>query len=145
MWTAIEVNTGILCASIPMIKPLVARLLPGWIGVAQPSTTSSEQPATGGQGANHEQFFNLRGPRSALSLTLRESVKPVGIVTALFFMWGFAYGFIDTLNKRMESFIGISTEQYIGLHAAYFGCVFWFFLGRVISRASRMGRVLLKK
>jgi len=37
--------------------------------------------------------------------------------------WGFAYGFVDTLNKRFEKLIGISTEQYIGLHAAYFGFV----------------------
>ncbi|KAF3164554.1 hypothetical protein TWF106_011718 [Orbilia oligospora] len=38
MWAAIEVNVGIVCASIPMTKPLVSRFFPGWLG----STSLSE-------------------------------------------------------------------------------------------------------
>ncbi|KAK6517393.1 hypothetical protein TWF281_004050 [Arthrobotrys megalospora] len=32
MWAAIEVNVGIVCASIPMTKPLISRFFPGWLG-----------------------------------------------------------------------------------------------------------------
>ncbi|KAK6338368.1 hypothetical protein TWF730_002432 [Orbilia blumenaviensis] len=38
MWAAIEVNVGIVCASIPMTKPLISRFFPGWLG----STSLSE-------------------------------------------------------------------------------------------------------
>ncbi|KAK6351838.1 hypothetical protein TWF718_004984 [Orbilia javanica] len=40
MWAAIEVNVGIVCASIPMTKPLISRFFPGWLG----STALSEGP-----------------------------------------------------------------------------------------------------
>ncbi|KAF3922214.1 hypothetical protein ABW21_db0209073 [Orbilia brochopaga] len=32
MWAAIEVNVGIVCASIPMTKPLISRFFPTWLG-----------------------------------------------------------------------------------------------------------------
>ena len=31
MWSAVEVNTGIICACVPSLKPLVARVFPGLI------------------------------------------------------------------------------------------------------------------
>jgi FHS family L-fucose permease-like MFS transporter len=34
----------------------------------------------------------------AAELTLRESIYPIAIVTILFFLWGFSYGLLDTLN-----------------------------------------------
>lgn len=35
----------------------------------------------------------------AAELTLRESIYPMALVTVLFFLWGFSYGLLDTLNK----------------------------------------------
>lgn len=35
MWSAIEVNVGIVCASIPMLKPLVVILVPGFSSVRE--------------------------------------------------------------------------------------------------------------
>lgn len=35
----------------------------------------------------------------AAELTLRESIYPICLVTVLFFLWGFSYGLLDTLNK----------------------------------------------
>jgi MFS transporter, FHS family, L-fucose permease len=35
----------------------------------------------------------------AAELTLRESIYPMALVTILFFLWGFSYGLLDTLNK----------------------------------------------
>lgn len=34
----------------------------------------------------------------AAELTLRESIYPIALVTVLFFLWGFSYGLLDTLN-----------------------------------------------
>jgi FHS family L-fucose permease-like MFS transporter len=35
----------------------------------------------------------------AAELTLRQSIYPLCLVTVLFFLWGFSYGLLDTLNK----------------------------------------------
>ncbi|CAZ83370.1 unnamed protein product [Tuber melanosporum] len=127
MWSSIEVNVGIFCASIPMLKPLVARLFPSCIGLTgETSTTAGLTGASGaptGLSADDRPpgFFDLPRPKSALALNMRESIRPVCQIAGLFFIWGFAYGFVDTLNKRFERLIGITTQQYVGLHASYFG------------------------
>ncbi|KAJ9267330.1 hypothetical protein DTO195F2_563 [Paecilomyces variotii] len=58
---------------------------------------------------------------NAASLTLRESLWPLTIVTLLFFLWGFAYGLLDTLNKHFQSTLHITRTRSSGLQAAYFG------------------------
>ncbi|PWW80720.1 MFS general substrate transporter [Tuber magnatum] len=127
MWSSIEVNIGIVCASIPMIKPLAAKLFPSCIGVTRDTSTTTDLTHTSAAATSSSTddrppgFFDLAGPRSALALNVRESIRPVCQIAGLFFIWGFAYGFVDTLNKRFEKLIDISTEQYVGLHAAYFG------------------------
>ncbi|KAJ6260323.1 hypothetical protein Dda_4548 [Drechslerella dactyloides] len=42
MWAAIEVNVGIVCASIPMTKPLISRFFPTWLGSASLSDQNRE-------------------------------------------------------------------------------------------------------
>lgn len=112
-----------------MIKPLVAKLFPSCIGLTgdTPTTTglihASGAPAGLSADGRPPGFFDIGRPKSALALSVRESIRPLCQVAGLFFLWGLAYGFVDTLNKRFERLIGISTEQYIGLHAAYFGFV----------------------
>lgn len=58
----------------------------------------------------------------AAELTLRESLYPICLVTILFFLWGFSYGLLDTLNKHFQNTLGISKARSSGLQAAYFGC-----------------------
>ena len=41
-WSAIECNTGIICACLPTLKPLISRILPGLI-----STLSGNRHGTG--------------------------------------------------------------------------------------------------
>ena len=43
------------------------------------------------------------------------------LVTSLFFLWGFAYGLLDVLNKHFQNILGITRTQSTGLQAAYFG------------------------
>ncbi|PGH14844.1 hypothetical protein AJ80_05770 [Polytolypa hystricis UAMH7299] len=65
--------------------------------------------------ANNDQVTN------AAQLTLRQSLWPLTIVTILFFLWGFAYGLLDTLNKHFQNTLGITRTRSSGLQAAYFG------------------------
>ncbi|KAJ9138652.1 MFS general substrate transporter [Pleurostoma richardsiae] len=58
---------------------------------------------------------------TAAELTLRESLYPICLVTVLFFLWGFSYGLLDTLNKHFQNTLGINKARSSGLQAAYFG------------------------
>ncbi|KAG7284766.1 hypothetical protein NEMBOFW57_009378 [Staphylotrichum longicolle] len=57
----------------------------------------------------------------AAELTLRESLYPIGLVTILFFLWGFSYGLLDTLNKHFQNTLDINKARSSGLQVAYFG------------------------
>ncbi|KAL4944239.1 hypothetical protein BDV06DRAFT_113048 [Aspergillus oleicola] len=58
---------------------------------------------------------------AAANLTLRQSLWPLILVTILFFLWGFAYGLLDTLNKHFQTTLHITRTRSSGLQAAYFG------------------------
>ncbi|PLN84213.1 MFS general substrate transporter [Aspergillus taichungensis] len=58
---------------------------------------------------------------SAATLTLRQSIWPLCLVTILFFLWGFAYGLLDTLNKHFQDTLHIDRTRSAGLQGAYFG------------------------
>ncbi|KAI7878867.1 MFS general substrate transporter [Lichtheimia hyalospora FSU 10163] len=49
---------------------------------------------------------------------------PGMLVTTLFFLWGFSYGLLDTLNKHFQSVLGISTTETTYMQVAYFGAYF---------------------
>ncbi|RYP05578.1 hypothetical protein DL764_003691 [Monosporascus ibericus] len=75
-----------------------------------------------------KEFFKRRTLRApddkrtkAAELTLRESLYPICLVTLLFFLWGFSYGLLDTLNKHFQNALGINQARSSGLQAAYFG------------------------
>ncbi|KAK3725113.1 hypothetical protein LTR37_000624 [Vermiconidia calcicola] len=57
----------------------------------------------------------------ASELTLRQSLFPLALVTTLFFLWGFSYGLLDTLNKHFQNSLNITKARSSGLQAAYFG------------------------
>ncbi len=59
----------------------------------------------------------------ASQITTRQSIVPVCLVTILFFLWGFAYGLLDVLNKHFQEVLGVSQGEGSGLAAAYFGSV----------------------
>src|SRR5450755_1224021 len=47
MWSAIEVNVGIICACVPSLKPLVSRTLPSMIRDANDSSGKGTMNTTG--------------------------------------------------------------------------------------------------
>lgn len=61
--------------------------------------------------------------RNKPELTLRESLFPIALVTILFFLWGFSYSLLDTLNKHFQDTLNINKAKSSGLQAAYFGLV----------------------
>lgn len=208
MWSAIEVNVGIMCANVPGLKPLVSRFMPyvlrddkrsrsthidgdkltshhndtGRRGPTSilvphsglPLSPSMSSPGTqashadlGLSGQPHHDpeapmgmmdflttpdmaelphhlravhssgtpepsqprpstptffdFINLERRKSMVKLTNRESLFPIMMVTILFFLWGVAYGFLDTLNSRFQSVAELTPGQSVGIHSAYFG------------------------
>ncbi|KAI9842957.1 MAG: hypothetical protein M1837_006694 [Sclerophora amabilis] len=77
--------------------------------------------------------MGFRRPRKSISdgqltgaaeITLRQSIYPVVLVTILFFLWGFAYGLLDVLNKHFQEVLDISRGESAGLQGAYFGAYF---------------------
>lgn len=205
MWSAVEVNVGIVCACVPSLKPLFLRFLPGFIRSAgdvsmkggsfdaenkgsrdMPKLALSQDPTDAraltnpaafkkpsaaeyrGGGGDDElgfldfltgppeeggsssaigrttsnishfsrvptrksaaksdfDFYDMGRPRTMLTLTNRESLMPVAIVTVIFFLWGFAYGLLNVLNTQFQGIASLSQPQLLGLHGAYFGGYF---------------------
>jgi fucose permease len=193
MWSAVEINVGIMCGCVPALKPLARRFLPSWIidhtsindatathtsdepvlhpdlfdsrrrqsdPLTPPASPLSKPPqargsrdepmgmmdflttpdtkelpqlrpsnttvtyATTAHTRRHSiTFFDFVNTGQKKNITLRsvrESVYPVLMVTFLFFIWGFAYGFLDVLNSRFQEVARMSDWQTVGQHSAYY-------------------------
>jgi fucose permease len=94
-----------------------------------------ESPASGS--APMADFFILMRPKSMLQMNTRESLLPNSVMCFLFFLWGFAFGFIDVLNARFRVAAGYASRKIFELHAAYFSA---YFLGPIL-----VARPILKK
>lgn len=82
-------------------------------------------------------FVKMSGARNMLKLSNRQSAWPIAVVTVIFFLWGVAYGLLDTLNSRFQMVVGLSTGETLGLHASYYG---GYFAGPLT-----LGRFILKR
>lgn len=51
-------------------------------------------------------------------------IFPLILVTSLFFLWGFAYGLLDVLNKHFQETLNITKTRSTLLQGAYFGAYF---------------------
>ncbi|KAK7190693.1 hypothetical protein DPSP01_006700 [Paraphaeosphaeria sporulosa] len=206
MWSAVEINTGIMCACVPALKPLVKRFLPKWVldqtsmdrsgsrtsdSVVIPTnitaatrrsnpqsapvspTTSKPPPALGGAGgpmgmmdflttpdmnempemyrnetyatttrarrgsAAYFDFVDMQKKKNITLRTNEEAVYPVAMVTILFFIWGFAYGLLDTLNSQFQVVAQMTDGQTVGQHSAYY-------LGYIIAPFT-FGRIVFRR
>lgn len=187
MWSAVEVNVGIICACIPTLKPLIHRILPSMLtdrhrsGSEKEGTAIFDSKAQSGQNARshelsslsvhvpriqplppHQQgvhledamdnmnflttagtdidversqtarthvtdqsvyfgFIDINRPKSMLRSKGREAILYCTIVTTLFFLWGFSYGLLNSLNAQISQVAHQSPSQTLGLTTAYFG------------------------
>ncbi|KAK4249047.1 hypothetical protein C7999DRAFT_30411 [Corynascus novoguineensis] len=208
MWSAVEVNVGIICACVPTLKPLIIRILPAMLvdpdgslrsrtmsttnptnvttsgstkddrrvsagtllDVTHPPAVSLNPPAedeaprdddisirdflstspsnpniTTPSASRHPPpttttdtpmtttttqdpnpvFFNfvtISRPRNLLSQTeTGRSLRYNALASTLFFLWGFSYGLLNTLNNAVAAVTSMSTAQTLSLTAVYFG------------------------
>ncbi|KAL4784350.1 major facilitator superfamily domain-containing protein [Aspergillus varians] len=169
MWSVVEVNVSVMCACVPGLKPLVARVVPKLIrdtvGSTQtnPSDPSLQRPAaiptadailndslhhislpdvtavptttptdaeanmttmtstSDPRSMTFFDFVNMKTPANMLKLSNKESIAPNAITTVLFFLWGFAYGFLDILNEQFQQIVRLDSWRSLGLHCVYFG------------------------
>jgi fucose permease len=192
MWSAVEVNVGIVCACIPTLRPLVKLILPSMImdrshtekgassGDQQPSGSNHVHRAPSAIG-DHEQeiqlpppariagqqereigmldflttpsmdeidlgsgisrtrtadtrvsedgvyfgFIDMKRPKSMLTTSGLESFRYCTIVTLLFFLWGFSYGLLNTLDNEIARIAHQTFSQDLALTSAYFGAYFF--------------------
>ncbi|PHH89911.1 hypothetical protein CDD83_4974 [Cordyceps sp. RAO-2017] len=71
-------------------------------------------------------FVNIRKPKSMLKANAAESLKYCTIVSILFFLWGFSYGLLNTLNNAVAAVNRMTPAQTLGLTSAYFGGGYFF-------------------
>ncbi|KAL5342514.1 major facilitator superfamily domain-containing protein [Aspergillus crustosus] len=180
MWSVVEVNVSVMCACVPSLKPLVARVVPKLIRDTEGSTqTSPSEPpqmptadailsesaspmslpevlavpttthtdaeantttltsASDPRSMTFFDFVNMKKTANMLKLSNKESIAPNAITTVLFFLWGFAYGFLDILNDQFQEIVQLDTWRSLGLHCVYFG-------GYLIA-PPLVGRTVLKR
>jgi len=57
-------------------------------------------------------------------MTKNKYLLPFIMITSLFFLWGFAYGLLDVLNKHFQETLNVTRSRSTWLQAAYFGAYF---------------------
>ncbi|KIN03283.1 hypothetical protein OIDMADRAFT_40863 [Oidiodendron maius Zn] len=182
LWSAVELNLGIMVGCVPFIKPLVAKVLPSLVLPKVTSGLRNKDPTTSGStcppqfaspacttaqadietrdinrdtrglftpetdvtlssaisedqhsGAPQRgprrttsqaplfDFVALIHPKSMLQMSGKECLAPVIVMCVVFFLSGFAYGFINVLNEQFRRTAGLTQIVCSGLHASYFG------------------------
>lgn len=198
MWSAVEINVGIMVACVPGLKPIVRRFCPQWIldhtvhdrsssktsdsvalgpyafdtnrhsvplptplnsPLSPPDSPLSKPPAAAAGGHDEPigmmdflttpddrmptlnrnstvatcattrtrrgstaffDFVNMEKRKNITLRSTREALFPIMMVTVLFFIWGFAYGLLDTLNTRFQEVAHMTNGQTTGQHSAYY-------------------------
>ncbi|KAH6840706.1 major facilitator superfamily domain-containing protein [Chaetomium sp. MPI-CAGE-AT-0009] len=211
MWSAVEVNVGIICACIPTLKPLIIRILPAMLvdpdrtlrsgthtttgsssnsatkddhqrgsvsigamlattsltppaptlSLTPPADADAPTPASASDDISIRDFLSTTSPPSTqpppppptstitipnlpshtshhhdhhqatfitlphaknlLTTTPAESLRYGTLASILFFLWGFSYGLLNTLNSAVAAVANISRAQALSLTAVYFG------------------------
>jgi fucose permease len=78
------------------------------------------------ENATYFGFVILKRPKSMLRTNASESFRYCSIVTILFFLWGFSYGLLNTLNTVVATLNHMSTAETLGLTSMYFGAGYFF-------------------
>lgn len=63
-------------------------------------------------------FVNMSGKKPLTELTPKEAWRPILFVSLLFFLWGFAYGLLGTLNGEIQSLMDYNPARSIALHVS---------------------------
>ena len=105
-------------------SPVAPRAAPSAMPSLAPTMTTDTRRSTRSASLTPYDFVNMNTTKSLIKMSSRESIAPIFFVTILFFLWGFAYGLLDTLNSQFQLIVHMSRGQFVGLHAAYYGGYF---------------------
>jgi len=64
-------------------------------------------------------FVNMGGKKPLTQLSAKEAWWPVLFVSTLFFLWGFSYGLLGTLNGEIQTLMRYSPSRSIALHVSW--------------------------
>jgi fucose permease len=175
LWSTIEVNVGIICACIPIMKPLIVLLLPrllfdpcylhgsdresafprqvGNSAVLDASSLtvshvqshdtpnqdlsittapnlsrldapavvlSPDSPSHHSDNSVHFSFIHMKQPTCMLYSRGWESFKYCGVVSIVFFLWGFSYGILTSLNSQTPNMTDRTLTQVVSVLAVFF-------------------------
>ncbi|KAK3326440.1 major facilitator superfamily domain-containing protein [Apodospora peruviana] len=98
----------------------------GTSSLAAPSQQQQQQPPGMPSSAVYFGFVNMQRPKSMLRTSASESFKYCTVVSVLFFLWGFSYGLLNTLNNVVADIADMSQAQTLGLTSLYFGAGYFF-------------------
>jgi fucose permease len=187
LWSAVEVNVGIICACIPTVKPLIKVLFPAVLSGRyhnnRETPSHSQHNSSGGeknhelprletairpspdcqsippaQSANCEQdeimmeflttpdmdpgteaepsrsppatipdspvdldFDHMRQPICMMETRGWECFKYCSLVTTFFFVWGFTYGLLTSLNNATPNMANQTLTQVVSIISVYCG------------------------
>jgi fucose permease len=86
-----------------------------------PETAGLESQLIGASTRPPFDFVRITQSRGMLNLTKRESFLSNAKIIVIFFLWGFAYGIINTSYWNFQKAQGYSPKMALGMHATYFG------------------------
>ncbi|KAH8893258.1 MFS general substrate transporter [Thozetella sp. PMI_491] len=89
-------------------------------------TASTIGPPKKNDSALYFGFVNLKRPKSMLRTSVKESWRYCTVVSILFFLWGFSYGLLNTLNNVIADVADMEQAQTLGLTSVYFGGGYFF-------------------
>jgi fucose permease len=157
LWSAVDVNVGIMCACIPVMKPVIMLMVPHSVlrPVSQHSSESKPSAAFRTEGPPYESKKSrpqepltiplgspgLPGPqrrrprahsghvtmiqfRCILYTRGRESLKYNATVSTIYFISGFTYGILTSLNSQRSNVANRSTVQAVNVVTVFYGGYF---------------------
>ena len=86
-------------------------------------------------------FVEMGGRKPLTELTAKEAWWPVLFVSTLFFLWGFAYGLLGTLNGEIQALMKYSPARSIALHVSTSHCLQGFPPARLSRSGTRLHAV----
>lgn len=90
-------------------------------GPLPPEVGGLESQPTGASTRLSFDFVRITQSKGMLNLTKRESFISNAKIIVIFFLWGFAYGIINTSYWNFQKAQGYSLKTALGMNATYFG------------------------
>ncbi|WWC89439.1 uncharacterized protein L201_004363 [Kwoniella dendrophila CBS 6074] len=95
-------------------SPILYTTTSRWFGHDEQNAEAQQEPTQ-----KFFDFVNMAQKKDLTQLTRMEAWWPILFVSSLFFMWGFGYSLLSTLNAKIEVLLGYTPARGIILFNAY--------------------------